>query len=188
MTRNTDKANITEIRFMIRTLFLLALAALAVVSRLVPHPMNFAPVAALALFGGAYFDRRYAFVLPFAVLLVSDAFLGFYTGIAWVYGSFFLVGLIGWWLRGRKSVGATAGATLAGSILFFIVTNFGVWLGGNLYTPDLPGLITCYAAAIPFFRNTLAGDAFYVTLLFGLAELAGRKVPALRAPVTPAGN
>ncbi len=164
---------------MIRTLFLLGLATLAVVSRLIPHPMNFAPIAALALFGGAYFDRRFAFALPFAVLIVSDAFLGFYEGIEWVYGSFFLISLIGWSLRGRKSVAAIAGATLLGSVLFFVVTNFGVWLGGGLYTPDLAGLLNCYVAAIPFFRNSLAGDAFYAAALFGAAELASRRVPAL---------
>lgn len=162
-----------------RTIFLLALAILAVVSRLIPHPMNFAPIAALALFGGAYFDRRFAFALPLGVLLVSDAFIGFYDGIAWVYGSFFLVNLIGWGLRERKSVVATAGATLFGSVLFFAVTNFGVWLGGGFYTPDLTGLVNCYVAAIPFFRNSLAGDAFYVAILFGAAEFAARRVPAL---------
>ena len=164
---------------MIRTLFLLLIAAAAVASRLIPHPVNFAPVAALALFGGAYFDRRISFLLPFAVLLVSDFFLGFYTGIAWVYGSFFLVSLIGWRLRERRTLGRTAAATLAGSVLFFVVTNFGVWLGGALYTPDLAGLAACYAAAIPFFRNTLAGDGFYVAVLFGIAELAARRIPAL---------
>jgi hypothetical protein len=167
---------------MIRTLFLLALAALAVASRLVPHPANFAPVAALALFGGAYFDRRFSFLLPFAVLLVSDVFIGFYQGVAWVYGSFFLVNLVGWWLRDRRRVAPIAGATLAGAVLFFAVTNFGVWMGGGMYTPDLSGLIDCYVAAIPFFRNTLAGDAFYVALLFGVTEFALRKVPALAVP------
>ncbi|HLF15779.1 MAG TPA: DUF6580 family putative transport protein [Bacteroidota bacterium] len=173
---------------MIRTLFLLSLAALAVVSRLVPHPMNFAPIAALALFGGAFFDRRFSFVLPFAVLLVSDWFIGFYDGVAWVYGAFFLVNLVGWWLRGRRSLGATAGATLTGSVLFFIVTNFGVWLQGSLYSPDFAGLVTCYVAAMPFFRNTLAGDAFYVAVLFGLTELAARKIPALGIAGATAGK
>jgi hypothetical protein len=167
---------------MVRTLFLLGLAALAVFSRLIPHPVNFAPIAALALFGGAYFDRRYSFILPFAVLLVSDALIGFYDGIAWVYGGFFLVNLIGWSLRRNRTLAGTAGATLAGAVAFFVVTNFGVWLQGALYTPDLAGLIDCYVAAIPFFRNTLAGDAFYVALLFGAAELATRKVRALALP------
>lgn len=162
-----------------RHIFLIGLAVLAVISRLIPHPMNFAPVAALALFGGTWFDRRYAFVLPFAVLVASDWFLGFYEGIAWVYGSFFLVGMIGWRLRGRRSLGATALATLSGSVLFYLVTNFGVWLGGTLYAPDFAGLVECYVAALPFFRNTLAGDAFYVALLFGVTELASRRYPAL---------
>jgi hypothetical protein len=164
---------------MVRTLFLLGLAALAVISRLIPHPVNFAPIAALALFGGAYFDRRYSFILPFAVLLVSDAILGFYDGVAWVYGGFLLVNLLGWTLRRNRSIAGTAGVTLAGSVAFFVVTNFGVWLQGTLYTPDLSGLIDCYVAAIPFFRNSLAGDLFYVATLFGAAELAARKVPAL---------
>jgi len=167
---------------MVRTLFLLGLAALAVFSRLIPHPMNFAPIGALALFGGAYFDRRYSFILPFAVLLVSDAILGFYDGIAWVYGAFFLVNLLGWTLRRHRTIGGVAAATLAGSVTFFVVTNFSVWLQGTLYTPDLSGLINCYVAAIPFFRNTVAGDAIYVAALFGAAELAARKVPALARP------
>lgn len=167
---------------MVRTLFLLGLAALAVASRLIPHPVNFAPVAALALFGGAFFDRRYSFVLPFAVLLVSDALIGFHDGIAWVYGAFFLVNLIGWTLRRDRTIAGTAGATLAGSVVFFVVTNFGVWLQGRMYTPDLSGLIDCYVAAIPFFRNTLAGDAFYVAVLFGAVGLVSRKVPALALP------
>ena len=167
---------------MVRTLFLLGLAVLAVVSRLIPHPMNFAPIAALALFGGAYFDRRYSFILPFVALLASDAIIGFYDGVAWIYGSFLLVNLIGWTLHRRRTLAGTAGATLAGAVVFFVVTNFGVWLQGTLYTPDLAGLVDCYIAAIPFFRNTLAGDAFYVALLFGAAEFASRKVPALALP------
>jgi hypothetical protein len=167
---------------MVRTLFLLGLAALAVASRLVPHPVNFAPVTALALFGGAYFDRRFSFALPFAVLLVSDALIGFYDGIAWVYGAFFLVSVIGWTLRQGRTFARTTVATVSGSVLFFVVTNFGVWLSGTMYTPDLAGLIDCYVAAIPFFRNTLAGDAFYVAVLFGAAGLATRKVPALAIP------
>lgn len=167
---------------MVRILFLLGLAALAVASRLIPHPVNFAPVAALALFGGAYFDRKYSFILPFAVLVLSDAVIGFHDGIAWVYGSFFLVGLIGWTLRERRTVARTAGASLAGSVLFFVVTNFGVWIQGTMYTPDVAGLVDCYVAAIPFFRNTVAGDLFYAALLFGAAELASRKVPAIALP------
>jgi len=164
---------------MIRTIFLLLLAVLAVFSRLIPHPANFTPIAALALFGGVYFDKKYAFILPIAVLFVSDLILGFYEGIAWVYGSFLIIGLLGLWLRNHKSIGSTAAATVAGSAIFFVLTNFGYWLSGVLYPLTYSGLISCYVAAIPFVRNTLAGDLFYVALLFGITELATRRVPAL---------
>lgn len=167
---------------MIRYLFLLSLCVLAVATRLLPHPANFTPITALALFGGVYFERKYAFILPLVVLFASDLFLGLYSGMEWVYGSFALIGLLGLWLRSRKSVPVIAGTTLAGSILFFIITNFGVWLGGTLYTPDFTGLIACYTAALPFFRNTLLGDGFYVAILFGVTELVTRSVPALAQP------
>jgi len=164
---------------MIRTLFLLLMALLAVFSRLIPHPMNFTPIAALALFGGVYFDRKYAFVLPLCALILSDSIIGFYSGMWWVYGSFLIIGLLGLWLRNHKSIGSTAIATVAGSAIFFIITNFGFWLESGLYPQTMSGLISCYIAAIPFVRNTLAGDIFYVALLFGITELAVRRVPIL---------
>ncbi|HLB01422.1 MAG TPA: DUF6580 family putative transport protein [Bacteroidota bacterium] len=167
---------------MIRAIFLLILAVMAVFSRLIPHPANFTPIAALALFGGVYFEKKYAFILPLAVLLVSDAIIGFYDGIGWVYGSFLIIGLLGLWLRNHRSIRNTAGVTLAGSVIFFILTNFGVWLAGGLYMPTTAGLVECYVVAVPFFRNTLAGDLFYVAVLFGITEMAARRIPALGLP------
>lgn len=164
---------------MIRNIFLLSLCLLAAATRLLPHPPNFAPITAIALFGAVYFDRKFAVILPITALLLSDAVLGFYGGMLWVYGSFLMIGMIGFWLRGRKTVTATASATLAGSVLFYLVTNFGVWLSGTLYPPTFAGLMECYAAAVPFFRNTLLGDGFYVAVLFGVTELASRYVPAV---------
>ncbi|MBW7887943.1 MAG: hypothetical protein H3C35_06235 [Bacteroidetes bacterium] len=151
------------------------LILLAAFSRLLPHPLNFTPVMAIALFGGMYFDKRFAVVIPFAALVLSDLFLGFYGEIFWVYGSFIAVAAIGMWLKNHKSVSMIAGTTLAGSILFFAVTNFGVWLSGyQTYPKTLEGLLACYTAAIPFFRNSLAGDFFYVAVLFGIFELSLR--------------
>ncbi|KAB2925491.1 MAG: hypothetical protein F9K22_03260 [Bacteroidetes bacterium] len=158
----------------------MVLVLLAAASRLIPHPMNFAPITAIALFGGFYFDRRFAPVLPLAALVLSDAVLGFYDGILWVYGSFLLVTGIGMAAQAKRSVGVVAGSTLAGSVLFFIVTNFGVWQSGLLYPMTTQGLVDCYIAAVPFFRNALAGDVVYVTALFGLYEVAKRYVPGLR--------
>jgi hypothetical protein len=165
---------------MIRYFFTFALIFLAAASRLVPHPMNVAPITALALFGGAYLDKKHAFIVPMAAMLIADYFIGFYDGIAWVYAGFLLTGFVGLWLRSHRSVAATAGATVAGSVIFFIVSNFGTWITGLVgYPLNAAGLGACYVAAIPFFRNTLAGDVAYVAALFGLYELATRLLPAL---------
>lgn len=142
-------------------------------SRLIPHPLNFAPIAAIALFGGVYFDKKFAIIVPLASLVISDYFLGFYSEIVWVYGSFALVGILGLWLKNHKTLPMIAGTTFLGSIIFFIVTNFGSWLMmSDVYSRSFSGIINCYIAAIPFFRNSLAGDLFYVTVLFGVYELA----------------
>lgn len=136
--------------------------------RLLPHPPNFTPIGAMALFGGAYFGRRaLAFAAPLGALLLSDMVLGFHSGMAYVYGSVALIVLIGWAVAKRKSAINIALAAVASSVLFFTVTNFGTWATGELYPPTFAGLTACYIAAIPFFQNTLAGDLFFTALLFG---------------------
>ena len=151
--------------------------------RLVPHPPNFTPIGAMALFGGAYFGRRaVAFAAPLGALLLSDAILGFHSGIPFVYGSVALVVLIGWAVAKRMTALTIAGAAVASSILFFALTNFGTWLTSGMYAPTLAGLAACYVAAIPFFQNTLAGDLLFSALLFGGFALLERLVPMLRAP------
>lgn len=158
----------------------MVLIIVAALSRLIPHPMNFAPVTAIALFGGFYFDKRFAPILPLAALFLSDLFLGFYSGIVWVYGSFLLIVFLGMFGQNKKSFGVVAGSTFAGSLLFFLITNFGVWQSGILYPLTMNGLAACYAAALPFFRNALIGDIVYVTVMFGVFELALKYVPAFR--------
>jgi len=169
-----------------KSLFAVLLIVLAAVSRILPHPANVAPITALALFGGVHFSRRYSFLIPIAAMVVSDAVLGFSLESFWVYGSFLAIAGIGLWLRSHRSIGAILGCSLAGSILFFIVTNFGVWVFSQVtYPHTLAGLTACYVAAIPFFRNTLIGDLVYVTSLFGVFELGIRYIPALRTEVVP---
>jgi hypothetical protein len=150
--------------------------------RLVPHPPNFSPIAAMALFAGAYMPRKLlAFVAPFGALILSDIALGgFYPGMNFVYLSFALTVLIGWAVASRKTPLTIGAAAVAGSILFFILTNFGMWLFSGIYPVTQAGLIACYVAAIPFFQNTLAGDLFYTALLFGGFALAERMLPAIR--------
>jgi ABC-type multidrug transport system fused ATPase/permease subunit len=164
-----------------RPFALLVVILAAAASRLVPHPPNFAPIAAMALFGGAYFsDRRQAFLVPLAAMFLSDLVIGLHSTIAVVYGSFALIVCIGFWLRRRRTVSLVAGATLAGSVVFFVITNFGVWALGSWYPKTLSGLMTAYIQAIPFFRNTVAGDLFYVSILFGGFALLERLFPVLR--------
>lgn len=150
------------------------LILIAVALRLIVHPANFAPVAAIALFSGVYLDKKYSIIVPLAAMFISDLFIGVYTWqiMASVYLSFALIGAIGLWVRKHKKVAVVLGASLTGSILFYLVTNFAVWAFGTMYTPNLQGLINSYIAAIPFFRNTLMGDLFYVGLLFGSYEFS----------------
>jgi hypothetical protein len=176
-----------------RSLALTGLVVLAALSRLVPHPPNFAPITALAVFGAIrYADRRTAVFTPLLALLLSDVVRevlyrqglspewGLYRGMWAVYGTTALVVLFGRLARGTHSASTIAGTTLAGSCLFFVLTNFAVWAGGSLYPHTVEGLMACYTAAIPFFRNALLGDAFYATALFGVWALAESRFPALR--------
>jgi hypothetical protein len=153
----------------------------AAASRLIPHPPNFAPITAVALFGGVYFsNRRLAFLVPLGALFLSDLVIGFYHHMYVVYASFGLIVCVGLLLRRHRKPRAIAAAALASSILFFVITNFGVWALGSLYPKTMPGLLACYVAAIPFFQNTLLGDAFYTAVLFGGFSLAEKWWPALR--------
>jgi hypothetical protein len=162
-------------------LFVLGLIVLAAATRFIPHPPNFAPIAGVALFGAAYFKNKWAaFVLPAVVMLVTDAVLGFHSALPFVYLGFGLIVGIGFLLRGKISVGRVAGASLAGSGAFFVVSNFGVWIATGYYPLTFEGLLTCYAMAIPFLHNTVVGDLVYTGALFGAYELAKAKAPQLR--------
>jgi len=150
--------------------------------RLVPHPPNFSPIDAMALFSGAYLARRpIAFVAPLAALLLSDAVLGFYHGVATVYATVALIVVIGWWLSSRRTPLRIVVAALSSSLTFFVITNLGMWLFSGFYPVTYAGLIACYTAAIPFFQNTVAGDLFYTVLLFGGFRIAELLIPQLRA-------
>jgi hypothetical protein len=163
-----------------RITVLTAMILTAAATRLLPHPPNVTPIAALALFGGAQFtEKRFAFIVPLFALLLSDFVLGFHSGMAAVYGSFAAIVLLGSALRTRRTVFPIAVAALAGSLIFFAVTNFAVWTAGALYPRTGTGLLECYVAAIPFFRNTVGGDAFFTAVLFGGFALAQKRWPVL---------
>ena len=167
-----------------RTLLALVLIVLAAALRIAPHPWNFTPVGAMALFSGALLkDRRLTFFFPLAALFLGDIFIGFHKLIPIVYASFLINVAIGLWLRERRTMTRISLATLLGAIQFFFITNFAVWQFLSGYPHTATGLLACYIAGIPFFWNTLAGDALYAALLFGGFAFAERFLPALREPV-----
>jgi hypothetical protein len=183
-----------------RAFVLVGMVLLVALTRLVPHPPNFTPVGAVALFAGARFrSKGAAFLVPLAALFLSDLALegttrlglyggwlangsGFYRGMWVVYGAVALVAAVGLLLR-RRSVAAVGAGVLAGSVLFFLVTNFAWWATYDLYPHTPEGLLLGYTAALPFFHWTLLGDACYAAALFGGLALAERRYPALQAAV-----
>ncbi|MBI5123401.1 hypothetical protein HZA75_06105 [Candidatus Roizmanbacteria bacterium] len=138
---------------------------LAVIVRLIPHPPNFAPIGGLALFSGANFKKKSALLIPLAAMFVSDIFLGFHKTIPYVYVSFIIIALIGRLIKSNKWQSLLK-ASLISSVLFFLITNFGVWATGSMYQKNLSGLMQSYAFGIPFFRNTLTSDLFYTFSFF----------------------
>lgn len=152
----------------------------AAFTRLIPHPPNFTAVGAIALFGGAYFsDKRFAFIVPIAAMLLTDLLIGFHSGMLSVYLSFVLIVGIGILLSRNIKFRNVVAASLLSSVLFFVITNFQVWLQSSLYPKNISGLIACYVAAIPFFHYTVLGDLFFVGILFGLFAILQAKIPLL---------
>lgn len=151
---------------MSKSILPLIIICIAVALRLLPHPANFAPIAALALFGGVYLNKKYALVIPLIAMLFSDMILGFHASMLAVYACFFVTGIIGLWLRNHKNVFTVIGASLVSSILFYVVTNFNFWYVDALYPKTLEGLLSSYINALPFFRNTIVGDLFYTGVFF----------------------
>jgi len=175
-TKVSQKGNL-----LYRTLLALALIALAAALRIAPHPWNFTPVGAMALFSGAVLkDRRLAFLSPLLALFAGDLFVGFHSLMPIVYSSFLLSVIIGRFLQNRRTVLRLGAATLLGSAQFFLLTNFAVWWLLNSYPKTASGLAACYLAGLPFFWNTLAGDSLYVALLFGSYALAEHFIPAIQ--------
>lgn len=172
-------------------LALLAMCLVAIASRVLPHPPNMTAVMALALFSGARYNSKFlAVIIPLAIMLISDMFIGFHSSQLVVYGCITLVTLLGMSLRNSSSIGKALGMSLVGSTVFFIATNFAVWAMGTMYPLTFEGLLTCYAAALPFystenfqflnssqllfgsfFVNGVVGDLIFTGVLFGAYEL-----------------
>ena len=166
-----------------KTAIAAALVLLAAALRILPHPWNFTPIGAMALFSGSAFRERWLrFTFPLLALFAGDAVVGFHKLMPAVYLSFAVSVAIGMWIGEERKFIRIAGGTLLGATQFFLVTNFAVWAVFTTYPKSAAGLIACYAAGVPFYWNSLAGDALYAGLLFGGYALAERLVTHDRRP------
>ncbi len=179
-----------------RTGLLSIMVLLAALSRLLPHPPNFTPIGAIALFGAAYFHRKeLAFAIPLVAMWISDLILnnviyakaypelynGFvFIGSIGVYVAFLVIVLLGFSMLKKVKVPNLLGASLMASVLFFLITNFGSFLVDPMYPKNFAGLTSAYAMGIPFFWNTLLGDLFFTGVLFGGFELVRRRFTVLQ--------
>ncbi len=155
----------------------IGLLIIGILSRYLIHIPNFTPVLAIALFGGVYLNKRYAILLPLALMVISDLIIGMHSTAIFTWGSMVLIGVMGLWLRNHKNWKTVFASSLASAILFFIVSNLGVWLVGDLYPMTGQGLVECFLMAIPFFGNTLLSTLIYTAVLFGSYQWFGARNP-----------
>jgi len=169
--------------------FVLVLILVAAFSRLIPHPHNFTPMGGIAIFGGYFLGRKiWAFIIPLAAMWLSDLFINnvlypfqypaFYNGFRlfgslWVYGSFLLMIPLSWILLKKITLPGLAFTGMCTATSFYLITNFGSWLGNPFYPQTFSGLMASYTAGLPFFQNTLLGDLIYTAILFGVTKGLG---------------
>ncbi len=152
----------------------------AAMTRLIPHPWNFTAIAAMALFGGAYFDSKLSSVLvPLGALFLSDMILGFHSTMPFVYGAFLITVVLGWTMSEKKTALNVVTYSLASSMLFFVISNYGVWAMDSMYSKSFSGLVECYLMALPFLKNQILGDLFFSGVMFGAFEFSKRRIHSL---------
>ncbi|RKY41842.1 MAG: hypothetical protein DRP85_04875 [Candidatus Makaraimicrobium thalassicum] len=138
--------------------------------RLLPHAPNVAPVAAIALFSGAYLNKRVVPWVPLVIMVISDLIIGLHDVVLYTWGAFIVIGYMGMRLRERRTPAGIFTAAVFSSLVFFVISNFGVWLAWYPHTGG--GFVACYVRALPFLRSTLIGNILFVFALFGAYELA----------------
>jgi len=160
----------------------------AAFSRFMPHPPNFTPIMAMAIFGGAYFtDKKFAYLVPFAAMLLTDIFIGFHSSMWAVYISFGIGVLMGSYFLKQKSFSRITTLSIACALIFFLLTNLSVWMSFGLYPHTVAGLMQCYFMGLPFlsytplelFGFTVFGDLVYAYILFGAFAFAEKRLPYL---------
>ena len=161
------------------------LLSLGIASRLIIHIPDFTPIISVALLSGAYIKSRYgAVLLPLVLMAITDIFLGFHETMLFTWGSMVLITCLGFWLQNRKNIKTVLGTSVCAAVVFFVITNFGVWLVSGMYPHTMPGLRDCFVLAIPYFRAELASTLIYSTGLFLAYELIANRLRKTRlAPI-----
>jgi hypothetical protein len=183
------ETRMTNRPFALNLTVLTTMILVVALSRLIPHPPNFSPVEAMALFGGTYFARKsLAILVPLIALFISDLALGVMMGGEYfsyfTSAGFWLVYLtiagltvLGFGLRQRVTFTRVTMFSVLSALIFFLVTNFGVWWGASFYPQTMAGLMAAYAAGLPFLQNGLLGTLFYSAMLFGGYALIKSRLP-----------
>jgi hypothetical protein len=183
-----------ENKINLKTAIVFLIILMVTFSRLLPHIVNFSPLTAISLFGVAHFQKKWqAFLLPIFSVWLSDlalnnilyanyfeGFTWFYPGFYWQYGSLLLIVVLGMFSLEKVNIKSIIGSVITASLIFFLISNFGVWLGSKFYPQNLTGLITCYIAGLPFLKGTILGDLFYSGLMFGLFATLQSKFSVLK--------
>ncbi len=154
------------------------LIALGFLMRLAPHVPNTVPVAAIAIFAGAYLNKRQVPWVPLAIMVISDLIIGLHGVVFYTWGAFALIGFAGMTLRKKRTPLTIITTAIFSALIFFVISNFGVWV--SWYPHTMQGFITCYVKAIPFLRNTMLSNVLFALALFGVYELAGKLVVRTR--------
>jgi hypothetical protein len=147
-------------------IYFIGITLISVLMRILPHIPNVAPITGLALFSGATLKSKKALLIPLLTMFLSDIFLGFHSTILFVYGSFLLIAIIGRFIKNRVGFINLSLFGVLSSVLFFLITNFGVWLTSSMYVKNINGLISSYVMGIPFLKNTIIGDFIYTMSFF----------------------
>lgn len=155
---------------------IILLIIIGIISRIVPHLPNMTAVGGISLFTSARFGVKKAVIVTSVVMMATDVFIGFHAVMWATYGCFLFTILLGQALRNRKDLKAILSLTLLSSIVFYLVTNFAVWvIPGSMYPKTIAGLFESYINALPFFRNSLVGDLTFSSLFFAAYELVSLK-------------
>lgn len=169
--KNLQKSIFQDLKVSKIALVIIGLVVLGIILRVLPHAANVAPVGAIALFAGALLGRKAGIFAPLALMIVADLIIGLHSAVLFTWAGFALIGLFGYGLRNHNVIGRIGFGAIGSAMIFYVVSNFGVWITSGMYSRSLSGLVECYTLALPFLRASFMGDLAFATTFFGLYAL-----------------